>query len=256
MREGLFAAHHALEERHWWFRARRRAIREVGDSLLPPGGKVVDIGCGTGADVASFSSRYERYGIDRSQTAISFARSRHENVDFRVAELPGGGGADPVAVADLLLLCDVLEHIEDHRGFLDWVVSNMKTGSHLLITVPADPRLWSPHDEAYGHYRRYTMDDLAAVWSGLPVRVVLLAPFNRLLYPAARLARAVARRRGRSWGSEKSDLRLPWAPLNWALERIFSLEAHLLTASLRSAARPVRGRGVSLFAVLQKDGPL
>ena len=53
MQESLFHTHHGLEERHWWFRARRHAVREVGMVLLPPGGRVVDVGCGTGADVDS-----------------------------------------------------------------------------------------------------------------------------------------------------------------------------------------------------------
>jgi SAM-dependent methyltransferase len=255
MQENLFEAHHALEERHWWFRARRHAIRELGTTLLPARGSVVDIGCGTGADLASFPASYRRHGIDQSATAIAFAKERHADVQFEVATLPGtGAGVDALRAADVVLLCDVLEHVEDDVGFLGWLVSNMKGGAHLLMTVPADMRLWSPHDEVYGHYRRYTGRTLAGVWGGLPVHVKLLAPFNRILYPAARLARAVATRRGRSWGSERGDLALPWAPVNWLLERLFALEVPALRAALTEARTPARGNGVSLIAVLQKNG--
>jgi SAM-dependent methyltransferase len=250
MQEGLFAAHHALEERHWWFRARRRALLELGTSLLPPSGCIVDVGCGTGADVAAFPPSYERHGVDASATAIGFAQQRHQDVRFEVAALPGAG-ADTIGRADLVLLCDVLEHVEDHDGFLRWLLAAMKPGAHLLLTVPADPRLWSPHDEVYGHYRRYTPDSLSALWTGLPVQVRLLAPFNRILYPAARIARALASRLGRSWGSEQSDLGLPWAPLNRLLERIFSLEVSALRSALDNGAGRVRGNGVSLFVVLK-----
>jgi SAM-dependent methyltransferase len=255
MQEGLFAAHHALEERHWWFRARRRALLELGTTLLPPDGRIVDVGCGTGADVASFSPEYHRYGIDVSETAIAFARERHDDVEFEVGALPGAA-ADTISGADLVLLCDVLEHVEHHEEFLSWLLSTMKRGSHLLITVPADPRLWSPHDEVYGHYRRYTAESLAALWAGLPVTVRLLAPFNRILYPVARVARSFARRRGRSWGSEQSDLGMPWAPLNWLLERLFSLEVPALRATLESdkvRGTSRAGHGVSLIAVLRVE---
>jgi SAM-dependent methyltransferase len=254
MQERLFAAHHDLEERHWWFRARRRAILALGTPLVPPGGHIVDAGCGTGADVSAFPAAYHRTGLDGSATAIAFARSRHRDVRFEVAVLPGAA-ADVIDRADLVLLCDVLEHVEDHEAFLGWLIDTMKPGAHLILTVPADPRLWSPHDEVYGHHRRYTQETLAAAWTGSPVRVRLLAPFNRVLYPAARLARAVAAWRGRGWGRGGGDLALPWGPLNGLLERLFASEIPSLTAALQADAGRLPGRGVSLLAVLRRNAP-
>ena len=254
MQERLFAAHHDLEERHWWFRARRRALLALGTSLVRPGGHVVDVGCGTGADVSAFPDAYHRTGLDGSETAIAFASSRHRHVRFEVAVLPGAA-ADIIGQADLVLLCDVLEHIEHDETFLTWLVDTMKPHAHLILTVPADPRLWSPHDEVYGHYRRYTRETLSAVFAACPARVRLLAPFNRVLYPAARLARAVAARRGRGWGRGGGDLALPWAPLNGLLERLFASEVPSLAEALQADAGSLPGRGVSLLAVLQRSGP-
>lgn len=222
-------------------------------SLLPPGGRVVDVGCGTGADVASFPASFDRHGLDQSETAIRFAEERHAGVRFSVAALPDEG-AGPIGEADLVLLCDVLEHIEDDTGFLGWLITTMKPDSHLLMTVPAGPELWSPHDEVYGHYRRYTPEALAGVWDGLPVDVRLLAPFNRILYPVVRVARAVANRRGRSLGNQKGDLTLPWPPVNWLLERLFSLEIPAIRARLDGESGRTGSRGVSLFSVLRKTG--
>jgi hypothetical protein len=152
-----------------------------------------------------------------------------------------------------VLLCDVLEHIEDHVAFLHGLVTLMKPGASLLLTVPADPRLWSPHDEVYGHFRRYTRSTLAAVWRGAPVNPRLLAPFNRRLYPVARAARAVSAWRGRGWGSEASDLALPWAPVNRMLERVFAGEAPALARALDRGQTGVSGRGLSLLAVLERS---
>jgi len=120
------------------------------------------------------------------------------------------------------------------------------------MTVPADPKLWSPHDEVYGHCRRYTSEVLARVWEGLPVEARLLAPFNRILYPAVRVVRAVTNRRGRRVGSVKGDLSLPWSPVNCLLERLFSLEVPAILRLLNGAPTRVDGRGVSLFTVLRK----
>lgn len=247
----MFATHRDLEDRHWWFRARRRAIRELGIKLLPPNGRVVDVGCGTGGDIAAFPDSYERHGIDLSATAVAFARAAHPGVSFEVGAFPGTGG-ELIGTADLVLLCDVLEHIEDDAEFLRSLLSGMSPGAHLLMTVPADPRLWSSHDEVYGHYRRYTRAALAQAWSGSPVEVRLVAPFNRRLYPVARVARLASVFRGRGWGSESSDLVLPWSPVNALLERIFAGEVPRLAAALESGRRELRGRGLSLLAVLKR----
>jgi SAM-dependent methyltransferase len=251
LREDLFGDHHELEERHWWFRARRRALQEISISLVSPGAQIVDIGCGTGADIASFPAEFVRYGLDASQSAIDFAMERHSGVDFRQASIPGAG-RDVIAGADLVLLCDVLEHIEDDYGFLSWVVAAMRDDAHLLITVPADPRLWSPHDEVYGHFRRYTRESLTRLTSSVPATTKLLAPFNWKLYPVARVARAIASRRGRSWG-KRSDLLVPWNPLNQTLERIFSSEVPGLLNALSRGSVSVGGTGVSLLTVLRKQ---
>lgn len=223
-------------------------------ALIARGDRLVDVGCGTGADIAAFPDSFKRHGIDVSPTAIAFARENHPGVVFEIGAVPAAG-AEAIGAADLVLLCDVLEHVEDDQTFLLDLVSLMKPGAHLLLTVPADPRLWSPHDDVYGHFRRYTRTTLAAVCRSTPANIRLLAPFNRRLYPVARAARAVSKLRGRGWGSESSDLTLPWAPVNRVLERVFAGEVPALARALRTGRGEVSGRGVSLLAVLERSGP-
>lgn len=251
MDESLFAAHSNVEEHHWWFRGRRTAIRALGLRLVGEGDRVVDVGCGTGADIAAFPPVLDRHGIDRSATAIAYARRNHPGVDFQVGTAPAEG-AEILQTADLVLLCDVLEHIEHDRQFLVSLLSTMKPGAHLLMTVPAGPRLWSPRDETYGHYRRYTRSTLSSRWTGAPARSRLVAAFNRRLYPLARVARLRDRLQGRGREGIPGDLGVPWAPLNRLFERILGGETAGLVQALESGEPAPSGRAVSLLAVLER----
>ncbi len=61
------------------------------------------------------------------------------------------------------VLLDVLEHIEDDKSFLTDLKTKMPSGSVLVITCPASPKLWSKWDQEMGHYRRYSKESLMSV---------------------------------------------------------------------------------------------
>src|SRR5688500_17085095 len=84
MQSAQFKLHARIEERHWWFVGRRRILRAVVGEVLPPatGGVVVDVGCGTGANLAGFADDYDCVGIDTSEEAISLACQRFPKVRF------------------------------------------------------------------------------------------------------------------------------------------------------------------------------
>ncbi len=99
-----------------------------------------------------------------------------------------------------MTLLDVLEHQEDDVHFIEELVAKMEPGSVLLLTVPALPKLWSPWDEALGHFRRYTKASLLECFNGLPVDVSETSYlFPEMLFPGYLRAR-----RGRS--GERVDL--------------------------------------------------
>jgi SAM-dependent methyltransferase len=248
------ALHAEMEEKHWWFLGRRDILRSIVRRLLPPGGQrlVVDVGCGTGGNVAALADEYRTVGIDTSAHAIELARERYPGVRFwdgEIAQLP----SELDASADAYLLMDVLEHVSDDFLLLATLVSRCKRGARVVITVPAHQRLWSPHDEALGHFRRYDAKRLAMLWQDLPVRVVLLSYFCARLYPAVRLARWLSRRSGRSVGSHGTDLRVPPAPVNRLLARLFGGEAGRLTKVLEGRRAGGYRTGSSLLAVLEVE---
>jgi hypothetical protein len=136
-------------------------------------------------------------------------------------------------LARLFLLTDVLEHIEDDRATLGELVSAASPGCCFLLTVPADPSLWSEHDESFGHYRRYDVARLAEAWAGLPVTPLLVSYFNTRLLPIVRLVRAWSRRRGHAAGRSGTDFWMPNPIANGLLTRVFAGEAWRLVASLK-----------------------
>lgn len=248
----LFRLHARIEGRHWWFAGRRRVLRTLGEAVLPPGGgMVVDVGCGTGANIAAFADRHRAVGVDPSVEGIRLARERFPGARFLEGAIPGAGD-EAAAAADLVLMTDVIEHVPDDFHLTSSVLSLMKPGGHLVVTVPAHPELWSVHDVTFGHFRRYTIDRLRAVWRGLPVTERLVSHYNARLFPLIRLIRGVGARVGRAAGQAGTDLRTPPAPLNRALAALFGGEAARLAAALETGA-PGYADGLSLIAVLRRE---
>ena len=93
-----------------------------------------------------------------------------------------------------------------------------------MITVPAYRWLWSGHDVALGHRRRYTKRELSRVVKRAGLSVVHASYFNTLLFPAVALTRGWKRLRG----DQRHDLRRPSPAVNRWLERVFALERHLV----------------------------
>jgi SAM-dependent methyltransferase len=254
MNREIFELQGRIEEVHWWFTARRRVLLRLASRLLPERGTVLDYGCGTGGNICAFPAEHRRIGVDPSQVALSIAAEKCPGVEFIGAGLPGEV-AQELREADLVLLTDVLEHVGEDHELLSGVVGSMRPGAHLLLTVPADPGLWSGHDEAHGHFRRYEGPVLARLWEDLPVELRLMSPFNRRLFPLVWTARKVGRLLGRGAGPVGTDLGLPPAPLNRILHRVFSGEAERLDSALAGTGLAPRGRGVSLLAVLRRGDP-
>ncbi len=248
-----FEIHSRIEDAHWWFTARRAIICRLIRALLPPdsGKRIVDIGCGTGANMAALAASYRCTGIDPSPEGIELARRRFPDCRFICGEAPEALGAS-MGEADLFLLMDVLEHAEDDAGLLARLTGAARQDAYFVITVPADPALWSKHDEAFGHYRRYDEKTFTKVWDGLPVETLLVSHYNSRLYPLVKMARTLNRIRGKSWGDENTDFRMPLRPLNALLRGIFSGEGNRLTRLLGSNPGTPYSKGVSLVAVLRK----
>lgn len=254
MQAAQFSVHAAVEERHWWFLGRRRIVTTLIRHLIPPSNdtSVIDIGCGTGGNIEALARDYACIGIDPSAEAIELARSRFPNARFLC------GSTTEIlhtvqAQARLFLLMDVLEHVPDDFFLLSSLLAGVEPGAYVLLTVPADMRLWSEHDVSFGHYRRYDTARLMRVWSGLPATPLLLSYYNSRLYPIVRAVRTLSRWRGRASGMTGTDFAMPAPLLNAWLRDVFAGETTRLVDLLER--RRSRGfvQGVSLIAVLRRE---
>ena len=232
-----------LEDGYWWFIARRRLAVSLLDDAGLKNARLLDAGCGAGALLAELAARGRAVGVDISAPAIAITAERglETLVQADVQQLPFGAGA-----FDAVTLCDVLEHVENDQQAVREAGRVLKPGGAVIITLPALNVLWSNHDEALGHHRRYhpgrTADMLRQ--AGLDVEKLSFGLF--FLFPIALALRPIQRllSRRQSQPPETGIIRVP-AFLNRFLTGLMNVE----NALIRRLNLPM---GISLVAVGRK----
>jgi len=227
-----------IDADHWWFVARRKIIDAlIRKNVKPPkGARILEVGCGTGSNIALLQQFGTVDAIEPDDGARALSTQR-TGVAVKGGLLPDGVELEDGAY-DLIVLLDVLEHIPDDAAALGALRRKLKPGGRLLMTVPAMPWLWSAHDVAHHHQRRYTASQLRRVVEASGFRVRHLSHFNSLLFPLIVAARAV----GKLTGKEGGDDAMPPAPVNAILKGVFGAERMIVPA----VSLPV---GVSLAIV-------
>ena len=218
-----YVAVHLEEDRsHWWFRGRLAVIRAALRRALPPRRvRLLELGCGSGNVLAALAEFGEAVGMDAHADLAAAARAA--GLDVRLGHLPDDLGVAP-GWAEVVLLLDVIEHVDDDVATLCAAREGVGEGGLLVVTVPAYRWLWSGHDEVLGHRRRYTAAELRAAVERAGFTVVRVSYFNTLLFPLLVAVRVWKRLRG----DRGHDLRRPGAALNRLLERVFAFERHLV----------------------------
>lgn len=227
-----------LDQRHWWYRARREVVADLirREALPPAKGHILEIGCGTGHNLEMLGQfgRVEAIELDDESRAIAEQRLGRKIMSARLPDLEGIKDHQ----YDLVAALDVIEHIDDDAGALAAIAPKLKPGGKFVMTVPAHPWMWSAHDIVNHHQRRYSKKGLRRLIEGSSLRLEKIGYFNSLLFPLAVADRLVSKLRGK----DQAEVKLPPAPLNNALETVFAAERHLV-------GRLPFPPGVSLFAV-------
>lgn len=221
-----------LEDRHWWYRERRWLLARELARLPGPPGVAVDIGAAGGGNTRVLREHGWRelvveYGEEGAVTAAARGL-RTIRADGTALPLRAGG-------VDLVVAFDVLEHISDDAAAAAEIRRVLRPGGTLLVAVPCDMELWSAHDEAVGHVRRYDREGLLRLVNGAGLTVQDIRSWNVLLRPVVRMRRS---------GSTESDLTPLHPVVNAGLTTIIRAERLL----------PVAGRkGVSLLLRARKQ---
>lgn len=211
-----------LEDHYWWFVSRRLMAQEWLEEFCPDG-KVLDLGCGTGALLQSLQETREAAGVDFSPLALEFCQSRglknlHE-ADAQALPLPD-------ASFRAVITLDTLEHVPDDTKAMAEICRVLEPGGIVIINVPAFQWLWGPHDVALHHFRRYTPKMLKSRLEAAGFKVVRLSCGVFFFFPlvvAIRLAEKLKRR--------EPEVKLPKVSpgLNRLLLKIMAFEAKLMT---------------------------
>lgn len=184
-----------LETGHFWFGPRDRLIRRICSAIDPGGGRVLELGCGTGRFMAGFGARPGSYvGVDAFENSIQVAVSRQSGGIL----LRGDVCAVPLedGCFDLVVSMDVLEHV-DPDAFLSEAHRLVRPGGRMVLSVPAGPRLWSEADKVAGHRCRYTLRMIKAELDRQGWRLLGSTHYQFLLYPLMVLSRMLLRGRSR-----------------------------------------------------------
>lgn len=212
----------ALENEHWWFVARRSLTLQLLERFGTAGGRLLDLGCGTGAVLQELTARGRAVGIDSSPLALSLSRQRGLQGLIR-----GDAQAMPFRSEsfDAVVSLDLFEHLPSDRAGIAEAFRVLRPGGILVLAVPAMESLWGPHDVALMHHRRYSRAEIVVLLkaSGFGIRRASYSLF--FLYPLVRWVRLLERRRG---GQPRSSLKPVPNRINRALIALQRFEAAIL----------------------------
>ncbi|WP_149538911.1 methyltransferase domain-containing protein [Siccirubricoccus phaeus] len=205
---------------HWYYRAKLAALRRWTADLRPAA--LLDVGAGSG----HFSRKLLELTPAVTGTCVDpgYPADREEQVAgkpllFR-REVAATG-------ADLVLLMDVLEHVDDDTGLLAAYVGKARSGACFVLTVPAFQWLWSGHDVFLEHRRRYTLPQLEGVARAAGLQVERAAYYFGAVLPLAAGLRLVGRLRGEDPRQARSQMQRHGALVNGVLGALCAVELPL-----------------------------
>jgi SAM-dependent methyltransferase len=181
-----------LEDRYWWFVARRELALQFLRDWLPQQEnlRLLDVGCGTGKGQEAFQQFGSVYGIDFSQDGLEFCLSRGltkiTRADAQVLPIQAG-------MFNAVVTLDTIEHVPNDHAAIAEIARVLEPGGILLMNVPAYQWLWGPHDVALMHQRRYTTKQVRDLLEGQGFQIERLSYHICLLFPFVLLSRLLGK---------------------------------------------------------------
>jgi SAM-dependent methyltransferase len=226
MQQHTYSIMYEVEGKHWWFVGRRRIIEAFVKKICADLGKrrprILDVGCGTGANLQTLSKFGAAEGVDVSDEALDFCRARG------VAKVKKGAAESlpfEDASFDLVTGLDVVEHLDDDIAGLSEMRRVLRPGGYALLFVPAFNFLWGVQDDISHHRRRYTLSELQAKVEQAGFQVERATYANITFFAPILFGRLLMRATGFRPASENN---LTVGALNALLGRILGAESSIL----------------------------
>lgn len=222
-------------DQHWYYCSKAAATTHLlGDARFD---KILDVGAGSGFfthHLLTHTPATEAWCVDISYGADSDATTAGKPVHYRrsIESLD----------ADLVLLMDVLEHVDNDVGLLKTYVEKVPSGSRFLMTVPAFQFLWSGHDDFLEHKRRYTLSQLETLAKDAGLTVQQGAYYFALVFPIAATLRLLSKAAQPS--PARSQLKRHHPLVNRLLKTLCRIELPFMGAN--------RLAGLTVFCLAQK----
>lgn len=226
MKEHTYPIMFRVEQSHWWYTGRRRILASFLDDICrrvtDRRPRILDVGCGTGANLLMLSKYGDAEGVDVSEDALAFCRERGlEQVKLGAAErLPYDD-----ATFDLVTALDVVEHLDDDLAGLREMRRVLRPGGRVLLFVPTFMFLWGVQDDVSNHRRRYRLPELRRVLEQAGFEIERTTYANITFFLPILLARKLMRVTGIKAESENN---INVSALNGVLGRLFGAESLVL----------------------------
>lgn len=226
MQQHTYSIMYEVEGRHWWFAGRRRIIesflKDICKTLPSKSPHILDVGCGTGANLELLSQFGDAEGVDVSAEALAFCRERGLT-KVRQGEAEHLPYDD--ASFDLVTGLDVVEHLDDDVAGLKEMRRVLRPGGRILLFVPAFMFLWGVQDDISHHRRRYTRPGLEQIIRAAGFEIERITYANITFFMPILLGRVLMRLTGLRPASENN---LTIGALNGILGRILGAESSIL----------------------------
>jgi ubiquinone/menaquinone biosynthesis C-methylase UbiE len=215
------------EDNYWWHLGRQKIIMKLLEQYIKTSKiknfSILDAGCGTGGTTLLLKDFGIVHAIDYSINALNFCKQRGLNniVNCTTSDLPFSQEC-----FDIITILDSLEHIRDDVGVLKQLSYVLKKDGIIIITVPAFQFLWSNHDLAVSHVKRYTLNDLTEVLAKVGLQRVRITYFMSLLFPLIAIYKVLSKYKNTE---PKADLVPLPGIINKILQSVLSCECRLLT---------------------------
>ena len=209
-------------EDHFWTLARNSIVQRLVREDGPPDPVVLDVGCGRGLTVAALrKAGLECWGVEAADAPVAAELQPFVFSPRDAFTLP----EELRSRVDVILLLDVVEHLQSPGAFLADCVRHFPHLASLVVTVPARRELWSNYDDFFGHFARYDRASLLALLAPLHPGRIEAGYFFHLLYPILRVQRLFG-------GARPVRQRRPTAPgFHRMLGRLFAFEQRGLPRS-------------------------